>query len=858
MQASLPKVVRMVSVEDIGQGSESIRILGIKWLPTGAATRSVTEDGKLESSSESNNDRTVSGEGEVQKPDDDGVEGKNAEDGDKDSQEQENSTNIAEGLEAESGDFVNVEIAFSYRARGHGKTMHTRAKNAHLYLAFYLVAGIKFRKSEYSTKLQVNQLTFTAVWVELHGLVGIVRLRLQLTPDPPFFSLCTLTFLGQPKVDVSCVPLSKHGLNIMDLPLISNFVQSAIDAGLSTLVAPRNMTLDLKEMLMGDDFKKDTNARGVLLVKIIRGFDFKEGDAGIAFLKKGSADPYVSVGWAKFGKPVWSTRVIMNEMEPCWEETAFIPVTPEELNVEERLRVQLWDSDRTTADDDLGRIEVDLKELMTNHQSNGKMWRREDGFRALKKGESMPGKLCWEVGYFTKLRILDSQLAEQDEDPDVKTVDQLKSKVYEESEKKLREASRDESAEIEQQKQQDFKARQDEMIIRSPPPQEYPTGILSIQIHQITGLELEAINKRQVNKNDTASDEEEEGDDLPSSYCTVILNHQKIFRTRTKPKNGKPFFNAGTERVIRDWRNTEVHISVRDSRVHEDDPLLGIVYLPIGKLLAKRSQISEFFPLAGGIGYGKARVSIVFRAIQLQVPRPLLGWEFGTLEISSSIRASDDLAREYKDMRLKLRTSIGKGKAHADANGVWSAKNDKPIRIPVKKRYSSALTIEFRRDKSLQNSTAAFSILWLKDVVDNEDQKVKLPVWKGTEGLERARKNCVENCGVRIGYIELDLNFWSGLSGHHCALAHKDDNLEDVMEVLDAANDNNDTDLNFDSAGDSSSSSSSDDTDDEYDNSNSLSSSGKRGTVDSFKDYKANRKQLHRKNRDLMQWKVSP
>ena len=30
MQASLPKLVRMISVEDLGQGSESIRILGIR------------------------------------------------------------------------------------------------------------------------------------------------------------------------------------------------------------------------------------------------------------------------------------------------------------------------------------------------------------------------------------------------------------------------------------------------------------------------------------------------------------------------------------------------------------------------------------------------------------------------------------------------------------------------------------------------------------------------------------------------------------------------------------------------------------------------------------------------------------
>jgi Ca2+-dependent lipid-binding protein len=297
----------------------------------------------------------------------------------------------------------------------------------------------------------------SAVWVELRGLIATVRLRLQLTPDPPFFSICTLTFLGQPKVDLSCVPLVKRGLNIMDLPVISRFVQSSVDAAMAEYVAPKSLTLDLKNMLVGDDFKKDTMAIGILVVTIKRAIDFKEGDAGFGPLKKGSSDGYVTVGWAKFGKAVWSTRVIQADMQPVWEETAYVIVTPQELNVHERLRVQLWDSDRMSADDDLGRIEVDLKEIMMRDQSKTKMWDREDGFRALKAGQAMPGKLAWSVGYFPKTKLLDEQLQQDEEDPQVKTVEDLRRKVYAESERKLREASKDESKEIEQQKRADFK-----------------------------------------------------------------------------------------------------------------------------------------------------------------------------------------------------------------------------------------------------------------------------------------------------------------------------------------------------------------------------------------------------------------
>ncbi|KAK3044865.1 hypothetical protein LTS18_000151, partial [Coniosporium uncinatum] len=358
------------------------------------------------------------------------------------------------------------------------------------------------------------------------------------------------------------------------------------------------------------------------------------------------------------------------------------------------------------------------------------MAHRQDGFRALKAGEGMPGKLDWSVGYFTKTRILKSQMQQQTADSEVRTLDQLKEKSYRESEGKLREASKDESDEVEQQKHQDLTAAQDRMIISAPPPQDYPSGILSIQIHQITGLELETLNKKKADENEDATDEEESGDDLPSSYCTVIVNHQKIFKSRTKPKTAKPFFNAGCERFIRDWRNTEVHVSVRDARIHEDDPLLGVVYLPLGKMFSKRAQISDYFPLAGGVGFGRVRISMVFRSVQLQAPPSLRGWEYGTLEVHPDIR-TEDLPEDLKHMRLKVRTTLGKGKFRSRKDGTWKYKHEESVNLAVRKRYSNCVVVEFRKDSALLDKTPAFAILWLKDIPDNEEQTLTLPVWKG-------------------------------------------------------------------------------------------------------------------------------
>jgi C2 domain len=874
MQASLPKLVRMISVEDLGQGSEALRILGVRWLPTGAASRSVGADGKLKSSSESN-DRTTPGQGEIQH---DAEDSPAQDDRIKNKADEQEEENVASGMEAEQGDFVNMEIAFAYRARSTGKSLRTKSKNAHLYLKFYLPGSIAL-----------------PVWVEMRGIIGIMRVRLQLTPDPPFFSLATITFLGQPKADLSCVPLNKHSLNIMDLPLISSFVQSSIDAALAEYVAPKSLTLDLKDMLVGDDFKKDTNAHGVVVVRIIRAEGFKEGDGSIGPIKKGSSDAYVTTGWGKFGKPVASTRIIIGEQTPVWDEFAYVMVGTEELNAQEMLRVQLWDSDRTTADDDLGRVEVDLKDLMQESESKGKMCDREDRFRGPDGDEEMPGTLHWSVGYFAKAHVTAEQLAAQTEEPDVRSLEDLKEKVGNTAERKLREASvKDESREISQQKSQDYKEREDALIISSPPPKGYPSGVLSIQIHQITGLELEQLNKNRSNKKtlSESDEEDEDSDDLPSSYCTIILNHTKVFKTRTKPKNSKPFFNAGCERFIRDWHSAEVMISVRDSRVHENDPLLGIIYLPLSHLFQKRAQIVDTFPLVGGIGYGRARISLVFRSIELQAPRELLGWDYGTLEITD-VDASNDLPDDLRNLKIKFGTSIASAKmtpAH-ERKGKWEPKHHKDaIFVPVKKRYSTCLMAEFYRSAMISDSTPAFAVLWLKDVPDEEEKTVMMQVWKGSKDGIKPAKSCVGYNGTDenekpLGALKVTLKFWRGLSGYHKGLARRGNeaDLRDVMEVLDTANDNkegksqNDDEQELDredsNSTDTSSSSSSDSDSDPIKNSTTKTAStlknkamdtlgghndpndGKRGPMGQMQDYKDHHKSLHRRHRGLMQWK---
>ena len=584
--------------------------------------------------------------------------------------------------------------------------------------------------------------------------------------------------------------------------MLSSFVQSAIDAALAEYVAPKSLTLNLKDMLVGEDFKKNTAHQGVIFILIKRARGFKQGDGGIGS-SGGSSDAYVTVGWGKFGKTVASTRIIESTQEPDWHEYANILVSSEELNAEEKLRLQLWDSDKHTADDDLGRVEVDLKELIHSPESHNQMDDREDRFTGQDSDEQMPGTLQWSVGYFSKVRILQQQLEQQTFIEKIRTQEQLKEHISEQSANKLREAGKaPDDEELHQQRVQDYAELEDNMIISAPPPHEFPSGILSVQIHNITGLEVQKLRKRDDKNGDSDIEEETEtDDDMPDSYCNIILNHKKIYRTRTKPKNSKPFFNAGTERFVRDWRKAEVIIAVRDAREREDDPLIGIVYLQIGKLLKDRSQVMQMFPLVAGIGFGRARISIVWRSVELKLPPSLMGWDYGTLEIRGAVRVKGPLPEKPTKSRLKIRSDLGRVKMYPnDGQGEWLLKGknsrDESAFLPVRKRYSSALVLEFRESALGPDKSPAFAVLWLRDLVDEESETKMLKVWRGgKKQIGRAESNCdyngIEEGEQPLGEIEMELKFWRGLSGYHkrFAASSKRGNMKQVMECLDTITD---------------------------------------------------------------------
>ena len=291
------------------------------------------------------------------------------------------------------------------------------------------------------------------------------------------------------------------------------------------------------------------------------------------------------------------------------------------------------------------------------------------------------------------------------------------------------------------------------------------------------------------------------------------------------------------------------------------------MHLPLKEVFAERAQIIRVYPLLGGIGSGRIRISMVFRSITYRPPRSLLGWEVGTVDVNPEITSSD-LPPDYSTGKLRVRTSLGRGKFHSHEPGQWKTLTGRPLHLPVRKRYSSALVIELRHHAVLHREhVPAFAVLWLKDVVDDEETTVQLPMWRGD--LKYATANCIDRCGEQVGTLNVTLRYVHGLSRYHSPHASKDRRMGEILEVLETMDSSEGTERygDQDSEFDSSSSSSGGEVDGDGGTKSgsrsrlkasktNLEDDGTRGPLEKIRDYKRRSKDLHRHERGIMQWKV--
>lgn len=118
--------------------------------------------------------------------------------------------------------------------------------------------------------------------------------------------------------------------------------------------------------------------------------------------------------------------------------------------------MQLWDSNSSATDEDLGFIDIGLNEVMQNPRTNGKMWVRRDKLQKLSTKGDMPCSLDWSLGYFSKRAFQPTQLNNHD----AESIDDPKNNlVAGGATKKMLEARKEEPHEIGQREMQDTKVK---------------------------------------------------------------------------------------------------------------------------------------------------------------------------------------------------------------------------------------------------------------------------------------------------------------------------------------------------------------------------------------------------------------
>lgn len=62
-----------------------------------------------------------------------------------------------------------------------------------------------------------------------------------------------------------------------------------------------------------------------------------------------------------------------------------------------------------------------------------------------------------------------------------------------------------------------------------------------------------------------------------------------------------------------------------DARLRELDPILGIINLPLREILEHSSQVTRLFALQDGVGFGRVNISVLFKAVAIDLPANLRG-----------------------------------------------------------------------------------------------------------------------------------------------------------------------------------------------------------------------------------------
>jgi Ca2+-dependent lipid-binding protein len=226
--------------------------------------------------------------------------------------------------------------------------------------------------------------------------------------------------------------------------------------------------------------------------------------------------------------------------------------------------------------------------------------------------------------------------------------------------------------------------------------------------------------------------------------------------------------------------------------MRQHDPILGVVPLKLSDILQTSSQVTRWYPLDGGIGFGRIRISLLFRSVETRLPPQQLGWDVGTFEFTSD----RILATGYNaNSKPKLKTGGSSGKIPRtqcqkteEGDGVFwdiakkGGKNN--IRLPFRYRYRSPVIFEFRAAN--KRKVDAYAVVWLHHLEDNKEENISIPIWTTDKGM-RLTQNYITEDNFRdvpdirieeVGRLQFRGRFKVGMDEDHSNFVTDNDSRE--------------------------------------------------------------------------------
>ncbi|KWU41282.1 hypothetical protein RHOSPDRAFT_27740 [Rhodotorula sp. JG-1b] len=660
MKAMTPGIVQMVRVTSLEQGAHPVRVLGMRILPSSATQSSFVPPPASSGSNHSDasrSDQTNGNAATLSSWADPSIPQPAPFAADQDEQRtgEERTQGQGEG-EGAQGPYVEMEVEFGYRrgvSRGAAgdqdgdvakESIAPEEADKNIHFVAYLTMGIP--------KLTGFPIP---ILFAVQSVRGKARVRIQVIPEPPFVKTVVFGFEGLPQVELNAYPL-RGPVDVMSIPLINNYAQSAIEAVLNKFVLPRHYALDLRKFMLGGDVPVKTRTIGLVVVVLHKASHLPAADPRLTTLRNrgGKSDPYVQVAWSAIGNSLYRTKVRRNTPEngeAVWEEMCFIRCPREPIEDNARLNLSVWDHDRAKSNDMIGYTEISIRDL---HDTPGN-WRRETkrlnvnknaterhSVSADENGRVQPATIDFSIAYFPLLEKAqqegkDKRTAPEESGEDAKD-DPFSPEVLEQR--------GTESDDLhEQRKGARMDSIKEMMDGRHPPPLSHRSGILSFMIHSVADIHLEkgagpikAAARRLKPGSQTKVMRKAE---LPSTYVRAFWNDLCIYRTRMTPFSNSPNFNGGSETFIRDWTLANVTFAVMDYRDRgpgetDHDVLVGYVSLNLRDVFQEHSQVSKWYPISGGAGSGRLRLSLLFKPLAIHLHPSLREWSVGALQITSA------------------------------------------------------------------------------------------------------------------------------------------------------------------------------------------------------------------------------